>query len=177
MKTGNHRLRIAVACFIAALAAFAPFARSASKGFNGKWKGEIQFSPPGERGRGGASQTQGQQPPVQQFTQRGGGSRGGGFPLSAINRGNPGGPQKVTVNIKTKDDDTKAVGNITIGDTTDDIKDGKIDGDTITFKAGTSSALYGYSGTRDGDQIMMTRTSRASGCRGGPSIPFVLKRS
>jgi hypothetical protein len=176
MKTGNNRLRIA-ACVIAVLAVFSPFGRGASKGFNGKWKGEIQFSAPGG-GRGGAPQTRGQQPPVQQFVQRGGGgSRGGGFPSDGIPRGNFGGPQKVTVNISTKDNDTKAVGNITTGETTDDIKDGKIDGDTISFKAGTSSALYEYKGTRDGDQIMMTRTSPASGERGGQTIQFVLKRS
>lgn len=178
MKTRNNRLRIA-ACVIAILAVFSPLGRGASKGFNGKWKGEIQLpAPGGGRGRGGAPQTQGQQPPVQRFVQRGGGgSRGGGFPTDGIPRANIGGPQKVTINIRTKDDDTKAVGNITIGETTDDIKDGKIDGDTITFKAGTSSALYEYKGTRDGDQIMMTRTSPASGERGGQTIQFVLKRS
>ena len=66
---------------------------------------------------------------------------------------------------------------ITVGETTDDIKDGTIEGDRIAFKAGTSSAVYQYSGTRDGDQIMMTRTSPASGGRGGQSIQFVLKRS
>lgn len=175
MKTRNNRLRIA-ACVAAALAALAPLGRSASKGFNGKWKGEIQLPVPGGRGRGGAPQPQGQQPPAQQFVQRGGGSRGGAFPPAAINR-NPSGPQKVTINIKTKDDDTKAVGNITIGDTTDDIKDGKIDGDTITFQAGPSSAIFEYKGTRDGDQIMMTRTPPASGGRGAQPIQFVLKRS
>jgi len=179
MKTRNTRLMITAACVVAALIALSPSGRSASKGFNGKWKGEIQFPTPGGRGRGGAPQTQGQQPFPQQFVQRGGGgSRGGdgGFPLGGVNPGNFG-PQKVALNIKTKDDDTKAVGNITIGETTDDIKEGTIQGDMITFKAGTSSAIYQYSGTRDGDQIMMTRTSPASGERGGQSIQFVLKRS
>ena len=179
MKTRNTRLMITAACVVAALIALSPSGRSASKGFNGKWKGEIQFPAAGGRGRGGAPQTQGQKPPVQQFVQRGGGGpRGGdgGFPPSGVDRGNFG-PQKVSVNIKTKDDDTKAVGNITIGETTDDIKDGTIEGDRIAFKAGTSSAVYQYSGTRDGDQIMMTRTSPASGERGGQSIQFVLKRS
>jgi hypothetical protein len=176
MKTRNNRLRIA-ACVVAVLAVFSPFGRGASKGFNGKWKGEIQLPVPGGGSRGGTPQTRGQQPPAKQFVQRGGGgSRGGGFPSDGIPRGNFGGPQKVTINIRTKDDDTKAVGNITIGETTDDIKDGKIDGDTITFKAGTPSALYEYKGTRDGDQIMMTRTSPA-GERGAQTIQFVLKRS
>src|SRR5215475_1103895 len=118
MRTGNTRLMITAACVVAALIAFSPSGRSASKGFNGKWKGEIQFPASGGRGRGGAPQTQGQQPPFQQFVQRGGGGpRGGadGFPPGGVNRGNFG-PQKVTINIKTKDDDTKAVGNITIGE-------------------------------------------------------------
>lgn len=179
MKTRDTRFMITAACVVAAFIAFSPSGRSASKGFNGKWKGEIQFPSPGGRGRGGAPQTPRQQPPVQQFLQRGGGdSRGGdgGFPLGGVNRDNFG-PQKVTLNIKTRDDDTKAVGNITIGETTDDIKEGTIQGDMITFKAGTASAVYQYRGTRDGDQIMMTRTSPASGGQGGQPIQFVLKRS
>lgn len=82
----------------------------------------------------------------------------------------------MTVNIKTKDNDTKAVGNMTIGETTEDIKDGKIEGNQITFKSG-SPTPFEYSGTLDADQIIMTRTPAAAGPRGGQPLQFTLKRS
>src|SRR5947208_308956 len=136
MKTGLNRLLIAVTCMV--LATVSSPARGASKGFNGKWKGEITLPAP--------------QVPGQRFAQRGGGGRGGdfgggGFP-GGFNR-NAAGPQKVTVYIKAKDNDTKAVGNISVGEVTVDIKDGKIDGNKITFKAGEVPAVYEYSGTLD----------------------------
>jgi hypothetical protein len=164
MKTGLNRLLIAVTCIV--LATVSSPARGASKGFNGKWKGEIQLPAP-------------PQTPGQRFVQRGGGGRGGfgsdPFP-GGFNRGNRGGPQKVTIYIKTKDNDTKAVGNISVGEVIVDIKEGKIDGDKITFRAGDSPEVYQYSGTRDGDQIMMTRVP-AGGTRGGQAVQFILKRS
>jgi hypothetical protein len=174
--TGKKPVVIIAMCFAAALLAFSPKTHGASKdsgkkGFSGKWKGELPA--PSFGGRGGAQPL----PGGQRFVQRGGGGGrgfggGGGFP-----GGNRGafGPQKITLNIKTKDNDTKATGNVVIGDNqVDDIKVGKIDGNNITFKGGT----FEYSGVLDGDQMMMTRTPDATGGRGGgPAIKFTLKRS
>lgn len=163
--------RFVLAAMCAALVVFglSTFSQGASKGFNGKWKGEIPASSFGGRGNG--------QLPGQRFTQRGlgGGGRGGGAGLPTTNRGGFG-PQGVTLNLKTKDDGTKAVGNITIGDRTDDVNEGMIDGNTINFKAGPKPR-YEYSGTLEGDQIMMTRTPPADGTLGTQTIKFILKRS
>jgi hypothetical protein len=173
MKTGLNRLLIAMTCMVMAAASLP--SPGASKGFSGKWKGEIQL--PAPAGRGGAAP---QAPGGRQFVQRGGGGGRGGFGGDAapggFNRANFGGPQKVTVNIKTKDNDTKAVGNISVGEVIVDIKDGKIDGNKITFKAGDAPLIYEYSGTLEGDEIMMTRVS-AGEARGRQAIQFVLKRS
>ena len=148
MKT--YRIGTSVVGAVALLFAMWVSLGAAKTGFAGKWKGEIGFGP----ARGA----------VTQFTQRGfGGGRGGAA-------------QKVTLNLKTKDNDTKASGNVTIGETTDDVKDGKIDGNKITFRAGTSPApIYEYAGELNGDEIRMTRSAPA-GARGGGSVQFTLKR-
>ena len=176
--------------FVLSLAAYA------ADGFNGKWKGELP-NPFAGRGGGGAGGAQAGGAPEG----RGGGAGGGGFGGGGGGRGGGGfgggrgggigggggfpagggggfGPQKITLNIKLKEDkkanETKASGNITIGETTEDIKDGKVQGNTITFTAGRSPApIYEYIGELNGDEIKMTRKDPA---RNGPGTQFTLKR-
>jgi hypothetical protein len=168
-------------------------AYGAEKGFKGKWKGEIAgggFGAAGARGAGGGGLDSpdggfgfpggGLDGPFgggpSQFAQRGGAQRGGGLGGFGGGGGGGGGPLKVTLNLKTKDKDTKATGNITVGETTDDVKDGKIEGNRITFRAGRSPApIYEYKGELNGDQLIMTRTPPA-GARGA-TVNFILKRS
>jgi hypothetical protein len=169
MKASINRVFLLALSAVVIMAGLSSFSQGASKGFNGKWKGEIPAPTFGGRGGG--------QLPGQRFAQRGGGGgRGGagGFPLG--NRGGLGGPQKVTLNLTTKNNGTKALGNITIGETTDDVNEGVIDGNKITFEAGPKPR-YQYSGTLDGDQMIMTRTPPAEGSRGTQPVQFTLKRS
>jgi len=174
--------------FVVSLAAYA------ADGFNGKWKGELP-NPFAGRGGGGGSGTQAGGAPEGRGGAAGGGGfgggggRGGGFGGGrggGIGGGGgfpPGGgggfgPQKITLNIKLKEDkkanEVKASGNITIGEMTEDIKDGKVQGATITFTAGRAPApLYEYTGELSGDEIKMTRKDPS---RNGPGQQFTLKR-
>lgn len=132
-------------------------ASAAEKGFAGKWRGEIPAAAPAAPGARGIPANQ-----YAQFGQRGG---GGGF-----------GPQKVTLNLKTKDKDTKASGNITVGTANpEDVRDGVIWKNILTFSTGRAPGLvYQYRGELNGDEITMTRSS-GSGDR-AVTVKFVLKR-
>jgi hypothetical protein len=166
----------------------------AAEGFNGKWKGEMPNPLAGRGGQGQGAPPDGPAPGggagggggFGGGGGRGGGGRGGGGGFGGPGGGGFGGPggggfgreaQKITLNIKTKEDkksgEVKATGNITIGETTDDIKDGKIEGNKITFTAGRAPApIYSYSGELSGDEIKLTRSA---GGRGGGQ-QFTLKR-
>ena len=162
--------------------------------FSGKWKGEIAAGPcggfgapgggglpggggfPGGGGRGGPGFNL-----VPEASQRGGGfpgAPGGGFPeASGADRR---GAQKVTLNIKAKEDkkviEIKLTGNITIGDTTEDVREGKIDGSKISFTTGKPpSPVCHYVGELDAEtkELRMTRTIMGSTASG---IPLTLKR-
>lgn len=114
------------------------------KGFAGTWKGELASAfPAAPGGRGGP-----------------GGAPGGG-------RGGPGGgfgggkPQKITLRIKGSKD--KASGNFSIDTNTDDIQDGKIDGNKLTFKTGLPpSTIYVYEAILNGDELSVTRSPEAA---------------
>ena len=70
--------------------------------------------------------------PEAEEKQRGGGGGGlavGGFPSS--------GPQKITLRVKVNKEKDKATGNFTMGSSSpEDIREGKIAGNKLTFKTG-----------------------------------------
>jgi uncharacterized membrane protein len=136
---------------------------AADMNFSGKWKGEsvpaaapaagaaAAAPPPGGGGRGGGA--------------RGGGGRGGGF----------GGPQKVTLNLNHNVKDSKISGNIVVGETVFDVKEGKVEGNKITFKAVmTSQPTVEYTAVmlKEGE---LTLTSKPTGER-GRATEYILKK-
>jgi hypothetical protein len=120
--------------------------------FGGKWKGETKPQAPtgadvtargGPGGGGGAAPRGG--------GGRGGAGRGGGFGGGAA--------QKVTLNLK-RSKDNKVSGNITFGEgQTEDVKDGRVTGNSITFKSGRAPQIYEYIGELKGDELILTRVS------------------
>jgi hypothetical protein len=92
---------------------------------------------------------------------RGGGGRGGGFAT-----------QKVSLNLK-QSKDNKLSGNITFGESESlDVKEGKVDGNIITFKAGRPQPLD-YKGELKGDELILSREN--AGGR-GPATQYVLSK-
>jgi hypothetical protein len=89
--------------------------------------------------------------------------------------GGPTGPQKITLRVKVKKD--KATGNFTIGTgTTDDIHEGKIEGNKLHFKTGLPpGTIYDNDAVMIGQELTVTRT--AAGGRGGRPQVFTLKQS
>jgi len=171
---------------------------AASDFVSGKWKGEIAAgpcrgfgapaggggggfpggAPGGGGGRGGPGFNF-----LSEASQRGGGfpdggGPGGGFPggSGADRRG----AQKATLNIKAKEDkkaaEVRLSGNITIGETTEDVRDGRIDGVKITFTTGKPpNPVCQYAGevNPEAKELRMTRTTMGSTA---PGIPLTLKR-
>ena len=99
----------------------------------------------------------------------GGFGGGGGFPSS--------GPQKITLRVKVNKEGDKASGNFTMGSATpEDIREGKIAGNKMTFKTGLApSTIYDYDAVLIGEDLNITRT--AEGGRGGRPQSFTLKNS
>ncbi len=181
---------------------FAFIAVAANDFFSGKWKGEIAAgpcrgfgAPGGGGGSGGGGFPGGGAPgggggrggPSFNFLSEAG-QRGGGFPGGgATGGGFPGGSgadrtgaKKVTLNIKAKEDKKAAEirlgGNITIGETTEDVRDGRIDGVKITFTTGKPpNPVCQYAGELNPEtkELRMTRTTMGSTA---PGIPLTLKR-
>jgi hypothetical protein len=158
--TRNTLLAVGLVCL------FTLIAVAADGEFAGKWKGETKpqaaASPggpvagaptPGGTGRGGAG--------------RGGGVRGGGG-------GFGGGPQKVTLNLK-QSKDNKVSGNITFGDggQAEDVKDGRVSGNSITFKSGRAPQIYEYIGELKGEELYLTRVGSDGKTR---PLEMVLKK-
>jgi hypothetical protein len=87
----------------------------------------------------------------------GGGGRAGGGGRGGFGGGSSG-PQKVSLNLK-QSKDNKLSGNITFGEgETVDVKDGKVDGNTIIFKAGRApQPVYEYKGELKGNELILTR--------------------
>jgi hypothetical protein len=105
----------------------APAVVAADMEFSGKWKGESKpaAAPAAAEAAAPAPTT-------------GGGGRGGGRGGFGGGRGGGfGGPQKVTLNLKHNAKDNKVSGNIVVGETVFDVKEGKVEGNKITFKAVT----------------------------------------
>ena len=121
--------------------------------FAGTWKGESKPPAAPAAGTPGAAR----------------GGPGGGFGGA----GGGGGVQKITLRVKVKKD--KASGNFTVGSTTDDIKDGHIEGNKLTFKTGLSGQpLVENVAVLQGEELTITRTT--PGARGGRPTVYVLKR-
>jgi len=175
---------------------FAFIAVAANDFFSGKWKGEIAAGPcrgfgaPGGGGGGGfpgggaPGGGGGRGGPSFNFLSEAG-QRGGGFPGDS--GGFPGGSgadrtgaQKVTLNIKAKEDkkaaEIRLSGNITIGETTEDVRGGRIDGVKITFTTGKPpNPVCQYAGELNPEtkELRMTRTTTGSTA---PGTPLTLKR-
>jgi hypothetical protein len=154
--------------------------------FAGKWKGESRPAATPAPGAPGAGVTGGA------VAAPAGGTPGGGAPPAAAPGGGArggggggrgggggfGGPQKVTLNLK-QSKDNKLSGNITIASANADgealdVKEGKVDGNTITFKAGRPEPLE-YKGELKGEELTLTRTS--TGGRGPTTTTFVLTKN
>lgn len=108
-------------------------------------------------------------------TKGGGGTSGGGFGGAAPIPSS--GPQKITMRVKVNKEGDKATGNFTIGSSSpEDIREGKIAGNKLTFKTGLApSAIYDYEAVMNGEDLNVTRT--AEGGRGGRPQTFTLKIS
>jgi hypothetical protein len=172
---------------------FVSIALYAADLFSGKWKGEVTgFGCGGFRGGaggggfpaggGGGFPGGGRRfaaEPVQRGGRGGGGfggDAGGGFPQG----GARGGPQKVTLNIKAKEDkkegDIKATGNITIGETTEDVREGKIDGNKLSFSTGKApSPVCEYKGELNPETMELKMSRNAAGASGA-GVQFTLKK-
>jgi hypothetical protein len=137
---------------------------AADYNFAGVWKGEYGGTP-----AGGAPAARGNS-----FAepQRGGGGGGGGGGRGGAGGG---GPQKITLRVKVSKE--KASGNFTMGTAAaEDIRDGLIDGNKMSFKTGLApAAIYDYDAVLIGDDLSVTRT--AEGGRGGRPQMFTLMRS
>jgi hypothetical protein len=143
--------------------------------FSGKWKGESK--PAAARGAGApgagapaAGAPGGSTPPAGATAApapgggggggRGGFGGGGGGGRGGFGGGGGGGPQKVTLNLK-QSKENKISGNITLGETdTNDVKEGKVDGNVLTFKAGRAPApILDYKAELKDGQMTLTSTS------------------
>ena len=150
-------------------AAYAAYAEDPP--FSGKWKGESRAAAPagaaapgaapgGAPGAGAAAAAPAGAPgggaPGGGGRAGGGGGARGGFGGG----GGGGGTQKATLNLK-QSKDNKISGNLTIGEAeTLDVKEGKVDGNTITFKVGRSGQpLTEYKGELNGSELILTRQS------------------
>lgn len=146
--------------------------------FAGKWRGETRASgssggargPGGPGGPGGATATAapGGGAPAAPAP---GGPGGGGGGRGGFGGGGFGGAQKVALNLK-QSKDNKLSGNITFGESESlDVKDGRVDGETITFKAGRApQPIYEYKGELKGEELTLTRSGN------GPVMQYVLTK-
>lgn len=127
--------------------------------FAGKWKGETRVvaaaaGGPGAPVAGGGAAAA----PAGARGGRGGGGGRGGF---------GGGSTKVALNLKVSKEN-KVSGNVTFGESdTNDVKDGKIDGNILTFKAGRSSTqMTEYKAELKENEIILSQVTT-----GGPGRP------
>lgn len=145
----RYRPTAAVATAVAMICILSMVALAADGIFAGKWKGQPKASatPPAAPGAGAGR-------PGGFGGGGGGGGRPGGF------GGGGGAGQQVTLNLKHNPKDNKLGGNIVFGDTDAfDVKDGKVEGNTFTFKAGRApQPIYIYKGELKEDEIILVRT-------------------
>jgi len=144
------------------LGVLSAIAVAADYNFAGTWKGEYTAAAPAA-GTPAAPATTGR-------PGGGGGGGGGGFGAST-------GPQKITMRVKVNKEKDKATGNFTMGSsTTEDIREGRIAGNKLTFKTGKPPAtIYDYDAVMIGEELSVTRT--AADGRGGKPQLFTLKVS
>ena len=139
-------------------------AYAADPPFSGKWKGQakaVTVAAPAA-GAPGAAPAAGTPtvgaPPVPAAggppaPAAGGGGRGGFG-------GGSSGPQKVSLNLK-QSKENKVSGNITFGEAeANDVKEGKVDGNILTFKAGRApQPIYEYKGELKDNELILTQDS------------------
>jgi hypothetical protein len=175
----RHALVLALVCTLSLIVL------AADGQFAGRWKGEAKAAPPASRGNAGAapagasgktdSPATGDSPQAAPApTAGGGGGRGGGFGgggrgggfggFGGGGAGGPGGSNKVSLNIK-QSKDNKISGNIVFGDSDAyDVKEGRIEGNTITFKAGRApQPIYEYMGELKDNTLTLTRAAEGRG--------------
>jgi len=187
MARGNQdRFKPAAVLALGLMLVIATGAYAEDPPFSGKWKGESRAAAPaggaaapgaapgGAPGAGaptaapagapGGGAPGGGAPGGGGRAGGGGGGRGGGF------GGGGGGAQKATLNLK-QSKDNKISGNLTIGEAEPlDVKEGKVDGNTITFKVGRSGQpLTEYKGELKGDELTLTRQGSAPAPGGPPA--------
>jgi hypothetical protein len=156
----SNRSRAGILISTGLICLLAMAVHAADINFAGNWKGETKATPPPAAGAPGEGA-----PPSR------GGGRAGGF------GGGGGGTTKVSLNLK-QSKENKLSGNITIGDggNADDVKEGKVEGDRITFSAGRApQPIYAFVGEMKGDELLLTRIAPA-GDRGPRTTEYVLKK-
>ena len=144
-------------------------AYAADPPFSGKWKGQARVVAAPAAGAPGAAPaaaapTVGAPPApaagAPSAPAGGGGGRGGpGGPGGGFGGGSAG-PQKVTLNLK-QSKENKVSGNITFGEAEpSDVKEGKVEGNILTFKAGRApQPIYEYKGELKDDELILTQDS------------------
>jgi hypothetical protein len=181
MNTRLRRNLAGIVFIVGAIGMVSAIAAAADYNFAGTWKGTYSAAAP-TPGTPDAGAAPAAAPPAASDgasagggRSRGGGGAGGGFGGAS---GSPStGPQKITLRVKVNKEKDKATGNFTMGSSgTEDIREGKIAGNKLTFKTGLApAAIYDYDAVLIGDDLAVTRT--AEGGRGGRPQMFTLKVS
>lgn len=180
-RANQDRLKAAAVLALGLMLVIATGAYAEDPPFAGKWKGESRAAAPaGGAAAPGAAPggTPGAGAPTAAPAGApgggapGGGGRagGGGGARGGFGGGGGGGPQKVTLNLK-QSKDNKISGNVTIGEAeTLDVKEGKVDGNTITFKVGRSGQpLTEYKGELKDNELILTRQGSTPPPAGNPA--------
>jgi len=173
-RANQDRLKTAAVLALGLMLVIATGAYAEDPPFSGKWKGESRAAAPaggaaapgaapgGAPGAGAAAAAPAGAPGggAPGGGAGGGGRAGGGGGARGGFGGGGGGTQKATLNLK-QSKDNKISGNLTIGEAeTLDVKEGKVDGNTITFKVGRSGQpLTEYKGELNGSELILTRQS------------------
>jgi hypothetical protein len=189
----NTRLKQRLAAILFAVGAIgvvSAIAFAADYNFTGTWKGTytVAAPTPGTPAGGatpaattpaaGATPTAGDSSSGGGGRSRGGGGAGGaGGGVGGASSFPSSGPQKITLRVKVNKEKDKATGNFTMGSSApEDIREGKIAGNKLTFKTGLAPApTYDYDAVLIGEELSVTRT--AEGGRGGRPQTFTLKIS
>ena len=171
------------------LALTSAIATAAEYNFAGTWKGTYTAAAPTpgtpaggapSAGAATAAPAAGTAPAASDGASAGGGRTKGGGGASSGGFGGASsfpssGPQKITMRVKVNKEGNKATGNFTMGSSMpEDIREGKIAGNKMTFKTGVPpAAIYDYDAVMIGEDLTVTRT--AEGGRGGRPQTFTLK--
>jgi len=160
MKSKMTRNMAGILFVLGILSVFSVIILAEEYNFAGTWRGE--YNP-----AAGAPAPPAGAPPAPSGGR--GGFGGGGF--------GGGGPQQITLRVKVNKEG-KASGNFSIksggNTTTDDVRDGHVEGNKLTFKTGASGqTIYENEAVMIGADLSVTRT--ASGGRGGRPMVFTLK--